>query len=132
MCWHLTLQAGTVDSSACPPEGGRYRVQRRVAPKTLKRRRLPTNHLIQAFGFTILKPIAPIRHPPAQNAQRNGRRNSPPERQSDIRQQTQYSPRGPEDLSLHPSILARIGTRDAALLQKDNTSHARTPFGASN
>ena len=116
----------------CPPEGGRYRDQRRVAPKTLKRRRLPTNRLIQAFRLTILKPIAAIRHPPAQDTQRNGRRDSPPERQSNIRQQTQYSPRGPEDLSLHPSILARLGMRDAALLQNDNTSCARTAFGASN
>jgi hypothetical protein len=90
------------------------------------------NLLIQPFGLKILKPIAAIRHPPAQNTQWKGRRDSPPEWQSDIRHQTQYSPSGPEDLSLHPSILARISMRDAALLQNDNTTLFTLEFAAAN
>jgi hypothetical protein len=77
---------------------------------------------IQALGVTALKPTASIRYPPTQNAQRNTRSHSPPEWQRKIRDQTQDGPGGPEYLSLHTFILARIDTRQTALLQKGNTS----------
>jgi hypothetical protein len=77
---------------------------------------------IQALGVTALEPTASIRYPPTQNAQRNTRSHSPPEWQRKIRDQTQDGPRGPEYLSLHTFILARIDTQQTALLQKDNTS----------
>src|ERR1700688_4826505 len=35
MSWHFTLQAGTLESSRCPPEGGRYMNQNRVLTQTL-------------------------------------------------------------------------------------------------
>ena len=80
-----------------------------------------TIYVVQAFVHTILKPVAAIRYPPAQNTQWDCGHDSPPEWQSDVRRQTQYRPRRPEDLSLHAFILARLGTRHIALLQKDNT-----------
>src|SRR5579864_5947134 len=37
MSWHHTLQAGTLDSSSCSPEGERYMSRRNIARRALKR-----------------------------------------------------------------------------------------------
>ena len=59
------LQAGTLESSTCPPEGGRYKNQNRVLTQTLKPR--PAEKQIQREKFQVeIAPSArPVPRPPA-------------------------------------------------------------------
>src|SRR5690348_9448682 len=60
-------------------------------------------------GFSPMKshsePIAAIGHPPAHEGDWNGGHQRPPQRQNEVRDQSQQNKHDPEDFSLHPGIL---------------------------
>lgn len=58
-----------------------------------------------AFIEKVSEPLAPVRHPPAHEHDRDRRYQCPPERQGKIRQQTQNRERNPKDFPLHNGIL---------------------------
>lgn len=53
------------------------------------------------FRPTALEPIAAVGDPPADDDDRNGGSDAPPERQDHIRQQAKHSEGNPEDLFFH-------------------------------
>jgi hypothetical protein len=54
-----------------------------------------------------LEPVAAISHPPTQDSNRNSGEQSPQNGQGKIGNQAQGDESSPEDLALHPFILAR-------------------------
>jgi hypothetical protein len=54
----------------------------------------------------VAKPVTAISHPPTDERDGNGCDEPPPERQKEIRQQTEQDESDPEDLSLHVHIVA--------------------------
>src|ERR1044071_505132 len=63
---------------------------------------------------TLLNPSAAINHPPAEDQQRQGERQVPPERQKDAHQHAQDGEEEPEDFLFHEKTLADrdIGTSE--------------------
>lgn len=61
--------------------------------------RLTTRY--QLLATISSKPVAPIRHPPADVRDRNRRNQRPPDRQSEIGQQAQQNETTPENLPFH-------------------------------
>src|SRR5271165_4247389 len=77
-----------------------------------------------------LEPVATVGDPPGDEDDGNRRAQSPPERQQEIRQQTQKHKDHPEDFSLHRKIVLTLVVDKLGRSRSSTDSPALTPMAA--